>query len=338
MRRCRLYEGVIVRLYGFTELFYVKGIQDEDGKYIILPRYVPHRYGSKVMPDGARYMVLKSFSEQIRYVKSTVLRKYLTYSYTYGQVLPLVPEQDVASVFDPIERALEIRLRPRTAIEHVAAELLDVIYAYTSKRSVGVSGSLLAGFVEGVSDVDIVVIDVDDGEAVLENLAELKRVRPSIFDVDKGCLYRLYMYHRETVRVDYETFLKIWSKRVLEGFYRGVPYFIRILAMRDGVPIVQVQKTRKLGKISCMLEIDSTCRTCLSCTTPSLRLAKGPFRNKVMVMSDRGVFTDTLDIVRKFNVTGIEVEYSRLRIDECEYEGLALYLGPGTSMSPVSLL
>ncbi len=332
-----LYEGVLVKLRNANEIFYVKGLQGEDNSYIILPRYVPCSHGDKIMLDGSRYLTLKTFKDQMKYVLSTNLKKYLRYSRIYGQVLPLVPVQDIEQIYDPVKRAQDIKLKPKTYIENIAAELLDLICTCVSKNNVGITGSLLAGFVEGVNDIDILILDIEEGRALMEYIQSLKNMRPLSFRINEKLMHKIYLHHSKTLHIDYSSFCRLWRRRILEGFYKGVPYFIRILAMRKRKPVFNMLRTRKIGTLNLILKIKLPA-SIFAYTTPCIHAANGSFRKELTLVSDRGIFTDTLVIVRNLYVSKAYVEYAIFKIEEDVYSGVILYLGPECSVSPITFL
>jgi len=316
----------------------VKGLHGENDRYIILPRYVPDSNGDKVSIDGTRYTTLKTFEDQIRYVKSSNLKRYLTYSSIFDKVLPLVPVRDIEYIYDPVERAQELRKRPNTAIEHVAAEFLDLIYTCVSKSNVGIVGSLLAGFVRGVNDIDVVILDLDEGIALLDYIRDLKERRESLFRIKEEILYKTYLTHSRTLQISYEYFRKLWSKRVLEGAFRGVPYFIRILAMSNGDPLIKLVRVRKLGKVNITLRLKRV-KQKFQYSTPCMREIYSPSNSRrLYIMSDRGIFTDTLDFIYFLTVINADIEQVIFEVYGDVYSKIVIYLGPECSVIPMSFL
>ncbi len=306
-----LYEGVLVKLRHSDDILYVKGIFHPPGRVIAFPRYV--------IREGKIVKNLKTYKEQIQYAQI----RYRQFLKKLGDKYVLeIPVELIERVFDPVVRAREISQRPKSPDEEIIAEFLDILYDCVGKSDLGIVGSRLLGITGPEHDVDIVILDMDKALAVYDNLAYLKKVREFYFRTPNSVLRRLYENHRESLRVSFDEYRKIAERRILEGCYRGIQYFIRILLVRRKRLIMNICNVRKLFR-NYIVTIDfgkKIYTTSLTCPCIYVEYS-------VPVVTERGVFTETLKILRRVVVCG-DLEEVIVNVRDSTKVMRWIYLGP----------
>lgn len=207
-------------------IFYAKGVEHPPGKIVALPKYVLSSDGERVA-GGRRFRKLLTLKEQMAYV-TTHYGEYVVEDKYIGSLVPEIPLSMFEEIYDPIERAEDLLSREDLrGAEKDAADMLRDLRSVS--RAIGVSGSILVGLHTAESDVDLIVYGEEDGRRVYELLR--KRI-------EEGEEYRRYserdatsLYSRrsEETPLSWEEFTKQERVRVLEGFYRGREYSIRLV-------------------------------------------------------------------------------------------------------------
>jgi len=289
-----LYEGCLVKIRGREEIFYIKGLVEEDGKVIALPRYIPSDQGERADSRGRRYLVLKRFEQQIDYVKKKV-PNILRISKIFGTYLPMIKEEDIDEIYYPTLKLRQILKEPKYSIDRVIIELIRRLSKEIPLDIIGIAGSRLADLTGPEQDVDLVIIDYSYVEKIVNMLRELKE--PYNEELI-GCLVREHMREIQTTPI---LLRKIIKQRILENIFKNTTYFVRVLLMRNMKKCIIYRKVREVSKIVtyCKIVEDSI----LSYTTPCVHKAHTGI-GTIYLLSDRGVFTDTLQILKSFKVYG----------------------------------
>ena len=108
-------------------------------------------------------------------------------------------------------------------------ELAEVLGEAAGWNNVGISGSRLVGLdVEG-SDIDLVVYGVEEGSKAYAKLKEAFMEIEDFRGYREGELLKLYMARARETPLSLQEFSRQQSRRVLEGFFKDVEYFIRII-------------------------------------------------------------------------------------------------------------
>ncbi len=291
----RLYEGCLVKLRERPEIFYIKGLVEEDGYVIVLPRYIPSDNGRRVDSKGRRYIVLKRFEEQINYVRRK-LRNMLRFSKVFNTYLPMISEEYIEELYDPVKKLEQILREPAYDIDNVIIELVEKLSKAVPIDKIGIAGSRLADLSGPDQDIDLLITDYTYTRNIIKILREVKD--PS----NEKLIDLLTREHSKDIKTYSIILRNIIRRRVLENIFRSCIYFIRILLMRDYEKQIIYRKVRKISRILTHCKIIDEGE--LSYTTPSIHRVRTSIGVHYL-LSDRGIFTDTLVILNSFKVCGV---------------------------------
>lgn len=224
---------------------------------IAYPKYVVDPTGDRVDRNfGIRYRRLQSLNEEHNYVMN-MYRRYVKFDDFYGRDVVVVPLNDIVSVYNPIEKLKEIsslKIDSDPVLKDVKDMVLDIIDS-TKVKDVGVSGSVLVDLYKHSSDIDVVVYGMENGLRVYKYLSEV---------IDRDARYRRYtvsdiheLFHRRSLEtpIAFEQLVKQESRKVLEGFFRGREYFIRLVKYPWEEPSYGSYRCVKLGKTLAKLRV-----------------------------------------------------------------------------------
>jgi predicted nucleotidyltransferase len=97
-------------------------------------------------------------------------------------------------------------------------------------ENLGISGSVLVGLHQSESDIDIVVYGETQGRTVHQTLRHLlDNLSGPVRPLDGEQLMALYSSHRPDTPISFADFARLQARKVNEGFFRGVRYFIRFV-------------------------------------------------------------------------------------------------------------
>ncbi len=312
-----LYEGVLIKLKNSEDIFYVKGISHPQGYVIAFPRYIK---------QGEKVRILKTYKEQILYAKE----KYPEFIKKLDdKEILLIPMSEIEKIYDPVERAAEIRRKPESPDEEIVAELIDILCEAVPQNYVGIVGSRLLGLRGFDHDVDIVVIDYRYAIPLYDILITYKRKYKKLFALSHKDISDMYKVHCQSLRIPFEKYVRTVTRRVLEGSFKGLKYFIRILLMYRHRPVFRIVSIMKLGKILTYAKFSPKIDT-VSVTCPCLY-----FDANVPIVSERGVFTETLRLLQHVKVCG-DLEEVVLDVDGELVRLRWIYLGPDAYVEEVS--
>ena len=209
--------------------FDVKGLVHPPRKIVAFIRFIPDPKGDrkrnnityrKVYPLQERYELLREQFPQ-----------YLVFDSVYDEQLCEVPIEAVKHLFKPAEGLASLRCRDvLDKVETDALEFAELLKknANVSWSKLGISGSLLVRLHTSNSDIDPVIYGSENCRkvyATLESLMQHKdsRVKP----YTREGLKRLFDFRSKDTVMSFEDFLRIESRKVLQGMFRRRDYYIR---------------------------------------------------------------------------------------------------------------
>ena len=316
-----LYEGCLIKLRGREEIFYIKGLVEESGRYIALPRYVPSERGDRIDLRGRRYVVLKTFDEQIEYLKRKAPELFRL-SKIFGTYLPLISEEDIDEAYHPDTKLRDILRRPIYEIDETISKLVKELTREIPINLIGVTGSRLVDLTGPGQDIDLLILDYRYVRNVIRILSKIREDREDI-------ITKFVEYHRKNLRFPKHVLKRILERRVLENVFRGYPYFVRILLMRNYEKCIIYRRVRSISRVVTYGKIIES--NDLSYTTPCIHKVRTSI-NVNYLISDKGVFTDTLVICDAFRILG-RLEVGELYVQDVGIIRRWIYLDSSSVIS-----
>ena len=210
--------------------FAVKGLVHPRDRLVAYLRYAPDPRGDR-QKEGLRYRRLYHFAEQEQLLRAEYAH-YLTFDPMCQTTLQSVPYSCLQRVYDPRTRLRELMESERDAIEEDALALAFLLQqeAGIPWTGLGISGSLLIGLHAPRSDLDVTVYGVQNCWAVHRSLKRLLAAETSpIVKFDRLGLETLYAERVSDTHMCFDNFVRSEKDKVMQGQFRGRPYFIRFL-------------------------------------------------------------------------------------------------------------
>jgi hypothetical protein len=210
-------------------IFDVKGLVHPPNRVVAFPRFIPNIMGdrnrgatgySKVYSLSGRYELLEKEFPQ-----------YLIRDEVFGERICEVPIDCIKHHYRPTNKLRELHTCNRLdSLEQDALEFVSLLKesATIPWNALGVSGSILAKLHKPTSDIDLIVYGQD-------NCRRLHSTLKSLLSEEKGMVrpYReeqlrlLFDFRSKDTNMSFEDFVRIESRKVLQGKYRQHDYFIR---------------------------------------------------------------------------------------------------------------
>jgi len=231
--------------------FAVKGLIHPPGAVVAYLRYAPDPDGERRRGD-IRYRRLYQFEEQEELLQKRC-PACLFFAPVFGERLQGVPRERIRLVYDPCLKLAELRQREGLdELEEKAVEFADLLVgrAKVPESSIGISGSILVGLHTPRSDVDVVVYGSEQCRAVHRVLWELLDEPPlppqslprarskgwggpreggEVRRLNEEEMRELYASRSQDTPMDFEDFVRLEGRKVIQGRFRGCEYFIRFV-------------------------------------------------------------------------------------------------------------
>jgi hypothetical protein len=211
-------------------IFDVKGLVHPPNRVVAFPRFIPSAVGDR-RRGTARYSKVYSLSARYEWLERN-FPQYLVQDEVFGDRICEVPINCIKHHYRPIDRLRRLRICEKPdSLEREALELVSFLNrsARIAWNTLGISGSILAKLHKLTSDIDLIVYARDNCRrlhSVLKSLLseEGSMVRP--YRQEKE-LRPLFDFRSKDTNMSFEDFVRIESRKVLQGKYYHHDYFIR---------------------------------------------------------------------------------------------------------------
>ncbi|MGQ9544694.1 MAG: hypothetical protein ACUVQX_02795 [Candidatus Bathycorpusculaceae bacterium] len=218
-------------------IFDVKGLVHPPDKMVAFPRFIPDPEGPR-QRGKRRYQKVYSIPDRFKFLKKT-LPGYVVYDPVFDEKLCEVPLQKVKKVYSPVDCLKMLRKR-RTldSLEFAALRCLKILKetANVPWNRLGVSGSLLVKMHTETSDIDPVVYGSENCWKVYSALQKLlKEGGASFKPYTMEDLKTLFDFRSKDTLMRFEDFIAVESRKVFQGKFMGMDYFIRFVKDWDEI-------------------------------------------------------------------------------------------------------
>ncbi|MGA3192963.1 MAG: hypothetical protein ABSD73_10700 [Candidatus Bathyarchaeia archaeon] len=216
-------------------IFDVKGSVHPPNRIIAFIRYFPSKEGER-RRKGTIYGKVYSLSERYALL-SERFPQYLVFDPVFDETLCEVPTGDVKNIYRPAEKLQELRGSAELdLLEGKARQLAEVLKeeANVSWESIGVSGSILVGLHTANSDIDPIVYGSQNCRKVYSTLETMLGSRhEQMRSYTRDELRTLFDFRSKDTATDFESFVRIESRKVMQGKFEETDYFVRFVKNWD---------------------------------------------------------------------------------------------------------
>jgi uncharacterized protein len=215
-----------------TEVFFdVKGLVHPPNKIIAFPRFIPSLQGTR-QGKNTLYGKVYNLGDRFRYLKETH-PDLIVFDPVFGETMCEVPTVQIAEHYKPTKKLAELRKsRNPSNLESKALKLVTALKekAGIPWRTIGISGSIMAGLTTEKSDIDPLIYGVENSHKAYAVLQELLRNPDSGFKpYTQAELKMLFDFRSKDTQMSFEDFEKVESRKAFQGMFMGTEYFIRFI-------------------------------------------------------------------------------------------------------------
>lgn len=236
MKVMRLREGALIESVE-NIIFDVKGLVHPPHKVIAFPRFIPDQDGSRKRRN-VRYRKVYGLGERFEFLEKN-FPSYVVYDNIFDEKLCEVPLENVKQVYNPINRLKELkRSQTLDELEATALQCLKILKetANIPWNKMGISGSILVKTYSQSSDIDPIVYGSQNCRRVYSALQDLIGNRESPFKrYTLEDLHALFDFRSKDTFMNFEDFIAVESRKVLQGKFMGKDYFIRFVKDWDEI-------------------------------------------------------------------------------------------------------
>ena len=237
-------------------IFDVKGYEHPPKRVVAYPRYIPSNTGNRCR-NVLCYEKIYDLNVRYEFLKN-VLKEYLVYDEVFDAYISEVPRENIVKHFIP-PKYLKKLLNSKEHLTGLKKKALNLALIIAKEsdidvRNLGISGSLLVDLHKENSDIDLVVYGSRESRKVVDALTKL---------FSRGILrkhsineYRDLFNFRKAYKVmDFKTFVKHERRKVFQGFFANIEFFIRFVKKPYETPKYGEFKYRNMGNITVKVKV-----------------------------------------------------------------------------------
>lgn len=223
-------EGDFIETRNDNLIFDVKGLLHPNDRKICFLRFYPDRKGDRIR-NGKKYKKIYDLKERYSFLREK-FPQYLFFSEELDIEVQGVRNKDIKTIYSPREFFKNLYQNDElTKVKFYSKELCELFIdeGLVPSYSIGISGSEMVGLSKEDSDIDIVIYGTKIG---LDFQTQLEQ----ILEESKDCrAYTLeefskhYDWRAGGSNVPFEDFLKSEKRKLHQGKYRGIDFFIRYI-------------------------------------------------------------------------------------------------------------
>ena len=209
--------------------FDVKGLVHPPRKIVAFIRFIPDPKGDRKR-DNITYRKVYPLQERYELLREQ-FPQYLVFDSVFDEQLCEVPIKAIKQHYTPREGLKNLRLE--NLLDDAETDALEFVELLKKNASIswsklGISGSLLVGLHTPTSDIDPVIYGSENCRQVYASLKSLMQHRDSpVKPYTREGLKRLFDFRSKDTVMSFEDFLRIESRKVLQGMFKRRDYYIR---------------------------------------------------------------------------------------------------------------
>jgi len=223
-------EGDLIRTVD-NVIFDVKGLVHPPDKVVAFPRYIPDPSGTRGQP-GNTYSKVYNLAERFTYLQR-VTPHLIVADPVFGERICEVPTDAINKHYEPAKALANLRqAKALQPLEQKVVTLTEELHAAAGIpwRSIGISGSVMAGMFTLQSDIDPLVYGAGNcrkAYTAMQNL--LKSEKSGFKPYTNAELRALFDFRSKDTIMSFEDFERVERRKAFQGKYDGTDYFVRFV-------------------------------------------------------------------------------------------------------------
>ncbi len=223
-------EGDYIESKNDKLIFDVKGIHHPKDRKICFIRFYPDPNGDREK-EGQKFTKIYDLKERYAFLKKNY-PKYLFHSEELDLELQGVKNKDIKKIYTPRDHFKELQEKEDISKVEKYSRLLCELFIREGnipESNIGITGSSMVGLNKDKSDIDLIIYGTQTSIEFQDKLAH-------IFEASNNCrMYNLeeYKSHYEWrvggSNIPFEDFLKIEKRKLHQGKFHGIDFFIRYI-------------------------------------------------------------------------------------------------------------
>jgi predicted nucleotidyltransferase len=212
-------------------IFDVKGLVHPSDRVVAFIRYFPDEKGRRTR-EGKHFEKIYSLRRRYALLKAR-FPEYLVYDPVFDETLCEVPADRVKKQYKPPDKLQEFQSCDYLdSLQSKALQFAQLLKETSGIpwKALGISGSIMVGLHTAESDIDSVVYGSTNCRRVYSALKGMfENGHEPIKAYTRQDMRVLFDFRSKDTATEFEDFVRIESRKVMEGKFNGTDYFVRFV-------------------------------------------------------------------------------------------------------------
>jgi len=237
--------------------FDVKGVHHPNDRRICFIRFYPSKNGDRVK-NGIRYKKIYDLEKRYSFLKE-FYPQYLFFSKEWDMELQAVKNEDIEHIYSPRLYFQSLSNKKELSpIEETSKSLCELFIdeGGVPDDAIGITGSQMVGLNRKNSDIDLIIYGTQNSLKFQNSLELIFKAPNKCRMYNKEEYLNHYSWRVGGSDIPYETFLQTERRKLHQGKYHGIDFFIRYLKnSKDWKGNYYDYQFQNLGRISLKAKI-----------------------------------------------------------------------------------
>ncbi|MEJ2294632.1 MAG: hypothetical protein P8Y23_07655 [Candidatus Lokiarchaeota archaeon] len=218
-----------------THLYFdIKGLHHPNNRKICFIRFFPDNQGDR-QKNGVLYKKIYVLEKRYSLLK-TNYPQYLFFSKEYDMELQGVKSEDIERIYTPRTYFQSLyNAKALSKIEKVSRDLCELFIdeGGISRDCIGITGSQMVGLNKNDSDIDLIIYGTKLGLDFQHSIKQIFKTSDKCRSYNVEEYKKHYDWRFGGSNIPFSTFLKTEMRKLHQGKYQGIDFFIRYIKSPD---------------------------------------------------------------------------------------------------------